>query len=137
MTELKMEHVLILVIVAFMFYHFMVYGVKSRCSYKRESFNVGGQNSQNETSNTCSRALLDTLCFNEVNDKVCNTCLGEKQQKLRDAGCTEDDLSNYCSTEEECDKNLKVCKKTNKPCKGCHKCPIPGQPKYNCGCFCN
>jgi hypothetical protein len=42
MTELKIEHVLILVIAAFALYHFMVDGVKCSCMRNRDGFSVGG-----------------------------------------------------------------------------------------------
>jgi hypothetical protein len=138
--DINVENVLIIVIVASMFYHVMVYGVKRRCSYKRESFNVGGQVSQGKTSKKCTRALLETLCFTEEN---CDVCIGTKQRKLRSAGCTQADISNYCSKDENCDETLNMCKKTNLPCHGCHRCSTPygkgkdKKYKFNCGCRCN
>ena len=45
MTELKMEHVLILAIVVFVLYHFMG---RCSCMHSRDGFSVGGDSAQDQ-----------------------------------------------------------------------------------------
>jgi uncharacterized protein YjbI with pentapeptide repeats len=78
MTELKMEHGLMLVIVVFVLYHFM-----GKCGC-RNGFRVGGQGGQDGTCNT------DNL----------NNC-----EKLIDKNCSNIDLS-YCTFERNNFSNI-------------------------------
>ena len=55
MTELSIEHILILAIVTFVLYHFM-----NRCNY--EKFNVGGMNTITECTDLIGIKKADTYC---------------------------------------------------------------------------
>lgn len=73
MTELKMEHFLILAIVIFVLYHFM-----GRCSCMciRDGFSVGGDSAQDQqickNNNGCQKLWSGFRCSNNPQDKDCD-----------------------------------------------------------------
>lgn len=131
--DISVEHMLLFLIFVFLFYHLIR---NCGCVNKVDGFSGSPVNPSPPTSKECSRALLNTMCFNGNDKEQCMVCTGPNQRKLRLAGCGEADLENYCDKTEACDKTLNKCKNTNEVCSGCHRCPGPPPTKWNCGCYC-
>jgi len=87
--ELKVEHVLMFAIVAFLLYHFMR---GCGCANRGDGFGVGGK-----TNTKCMSAMkkyCPTNCSSTL--QKCQVCTGQHSQ-IRQAGCIPSDLQNYCT----------------------------------------
>tara|TARA_B110000902_G_scaffold250247_1_gene309239 strand:+ start:29 stop:310 length:282 start_codon:yes stop_codon:yes gene_type:complete len=91
MTELSIEHVLMLAIVAFMLYHFM-----GSCGCRGNGFRVGGQPAPPfQPHMKCWNALQKVGC-KQQGGPTCDMCADEHQTSLKKAGCKQKDLNHYC-----------------------------------------
>ena len=102
MVRVKVEHVLMLAIVAFAIYYLIgSYGCTNGL-VGVDGFSVGV-----ELNNGCEKNL-ESNCSNSFSLSECNTCAGQHQHKLRVEGCTHNNTQNYCKkfTNEE-KKSLK------------------------------
>jgi hypothetical protein len=88
LKELKVEHVLMFVIAAFLLYHLIG---NCGCANGGDGFSVGGK-----TNTKCMSAMkkyCPTNCSSTL--QKCQVCTGQHSQ-IRQAGCTPSDLNNYC-----------------------------------------
>ena len=86
--DIKVEHVLIVIIVVFVLYHFI-----GRCQCDGFSVGIG-------TSASCT-AELTKICSvaKKKGQKQCAVyCAGQHQGQLRAAGCYESDIESFCDT---------------------------------------
>ena len=90
MVRIKVEHVLMLAIVAFAIYYLVgSYGCTNGL-VDVDGFSVGV-----ELNNYCEKNL-ESNCSNSFSLSECNICAGQHQHVLKVAGCKNDDLINYC-----------------------------------------
>ena len=90
-TELKMEHVLLLAIVAFMLYHLL-----GSCGCRGNGFRVGGQPAPpHQPHMKCWNALQKAGCTQQ-GGPTCDMCAGQHQRSLMKAGCKQKDFTHYC-----------------------------------------
>jgi hypothetical protein len=86
--EVKVEHVLMFVITAFLLYHLIG---NCGCTNRGDGFSVGGK-----TNTKCMSAMrknCPTNCSSTL--QKCQVCTGQHSQ-IKQAGCTPSDLKNYC-----------------------------------------
>jgi len=90
-TNLKIEHIFLIVIVAFLLYHLV-----SRCGCTNRvvnGFRVGGQYIE---SASCVIGLSNT-CSNNVSS-TCLECVDDNQELLKKADCSPADVSSWCES---------------------------------------
>ena len=94
-VDLSVEHVLMFVISAFLLYHLM-----DRCSCMRSGngFSVGYQA---DIGYKCNNKLKKLCRKSRGIPNNCNMCVGENQQALMAAHCTNSNVNEWCKTEDK------------------------------------
>jgi len=117
MVGVKVEHVLILVIVAFVIYHLFESCGCTNGLVGVDGFSVGIETSSTISPSTSCNTALHDLCYasrqagsdiQEGSDK-CRVCAGVNQHALRMAGCEESMIDSFCWN------NLPSCPLTEDP----------------------